>query len=489
MKKNKILYLIILCLTFGSCGDWLTINPQDQVKEKELYSTAGGFYNQINGIYKVMSEGTLYGRELSFGMIDAMAQYYDMGNYSNSGNYDYRNASKFDYLVTSGIKDMTDAIWETSYNAITNCNSVINYATEADSMLFPSRETERRCILGEAYALRAMLHFDIMRLYAPSLVVNNSGSFVPYVKEFPVHIPTNVNTKEYINNVISDLLVAHDLVKSIDSLSAGVSQVNSRFEFAGNPTTGRFLSYRGYRLNFYAIKALLARVYLYAGMEREALKYANQLIELHEKSNWFTYNSKYNMTGYGNMKLYGDVIFALFNNLEYRRFEEANPIIAYNDADYMSLLEYSSMFGSEESADMRSLQYMIESGNYVPIKYAEVKEGTSANHSNKMIPMLRMSEMYYIAAECLYNSDPVKAAANLAYVRNKRGVKAVLSTTSNKADFVQQILNDVRREQIGEGQLFFFYKRLNLPVYFSEGKYLNPGKGFILPIPDSNTIL
>ena len=40
----------------------------------------------------------------------------------------------------------------------------------------------------------------------------------------------------------------------------------------------RFLVYRHKRMNLYAVKALLARVYLYAGNKTEAENYANQVI-------------------------------------------------------------------------------------------------------------------------------------------------------------------------------------------------------------------
>lgn len=489
MKKSKIIYLIILCATFSSCGDWLSVNPQDQIKEEELYSSADGFHNQINGIYKVMSEASMYGRELSFGLIDVLAQVYNTESTAASDVREYQNAATYSFLSHDATKQLTINIWEKGYNAIANCNSVIRYAVDADSMMFRRREIERQCILGEAYALRAMLHFDILRTYAPSPVINSSGSFLSYVKDFPIHFPTPISTKEYLENVIEDLQKAHDLTKLLDSASNGIGDIRLRLELTGNDAEDRFLSYRGYRLNYYAVKALLARVYLYAGMEREALDYANQLIEVHEKSSWFSYNRKYDFTDDGNAKFYGDIIFSLYNNLQHKRFEEVNTRIDEStSSNYLTLNDYESIFGAEAKADYRALQYKLVSEDYVPIKYAEVKEGSKADKSNRMIPMLRMSEMYYIAAECLYDTDPTKAAAHLAYVRKKRGASAALPIPSKKEEFILQILNDVRREQVGEGQLFFFYKRLNLPVFTKDGKFVAPGKGFMLPIPDSNTI-
>lgn len=493
MKKGIILYFLILCVSLSSCGDWLTINPQDQIKERELYSYAEGYHTQINGVYKVMSEGAMYGRELSFGLIDAMAQVYDLeGNYPTSNNYGYRNAAEYSYLLNSYTKDMTVAIWEKGYNAIANCNSIIKYAEVADSMIFKNRERERLCILGEAHALRAMLQFDMMRLYAPSLAVKPTGAFLPYIKEFPVHVPGNTDTREYINNVIADLEIAHAMTRSIDSLSSGISDVASRLQFKGNATAGRFLSFRGYRLNHYAIKGLLARVYMYAGEPQKALVYAEQLIALHKNNRWFSYTSEYNVKSDGNKKMYDDVIFALYNNYQNKRFEEANPRIDETaKSDYLTFNDFSDVFNNGEDADDYRAKYQFQavSGNKVSNKYINVIDGSKAPYSTLMIPMIRMSEMFYIAAEALYDTNKEVAMSHLKYVRGKRGVSAALPEPATKEEFMKQILNDMRRELVGEGQLFFFYKRLNRPVIGKDSKEIFPGQGFMLPIPDSNTNL
>lgn len=488
MKKSKIIYLAILCVSLASCSKWLTLNPQDQIKEGELYSSAEGFHTQINGVYKVMSEADLYGRELSFGLIEVVAQVYTSGDNSSSNRDEYFEAAKYTYNFDYKLKGMIERIWDKSYNAITNCNSIIKYAIEADSMLFLNREAERQLVLGEAYALRAMLHFDIFRLYAPSLKVNSIDAFVPYVKDFPVHIPYNTKPKEFMAFVIEDLEKAHDLTAAIDLANPNmIKNIEQRLEMTGDSGAGRFTEYRGYRLNHYAIKALLSRAHMYAGNEEKALEYALQLIKLN-KSRWFQYD--YDTDIYdGCMKLYGDVIFAIYNNNLSLNFTAICPAVdTSDDSDFLSMLDFDGVFG-EETDDCRIQQYLSLAGDRACIKYQDVRGGSFAKYNNKMVPMLRMSEMYYIAAECLYDTDKAKAVEYLQFVREKRGVYEDLKSHTNKADFINLIINDVRRELMGEGQLFFFYKRLNLPVFTEGNKYVEPGKGFHLPIPDSNNHL
>ena len=180
MKKLYI-YLILSVLGFSACNDWLSIEPSEQISGKDLYSTANGFYTQINGIYQDMAKQELYGTELSWGFLDVLAQYYDM---SNSSNHAYKNASEYSYGY-SRTQAMIDMIWSKMYNIIVNCNDLIKHVPEADTSMFVRRQMEKDMILGEAYALRGFLHFDLLRMFAPAPIVDDGKPHIPYVDQFP----------------------------------------------------------------------------------------------------------------------------------------------------------------------------------------------------------------------------------------------------------------------------------------------------------------
>ena len=477
MNRYKILYAIIFCMAFSSCGNWLTLNPEEQIKESELYSKAAGFHTQINGIYKVLSKKELYGRELSYGFIEALAQVYESNETGNDG---YRYAMTYDYdkLTT---KKYTDSFWPEFYNAIANCNSVIHYAKDANPEIFYFKEKERKCVLGEAYALRAMIHFDILRLYAPAPRISRTDKIIPYVKDFPTHVPMNSSTDDILKNVIADLEMAQELTMEIDHLSDGVKKVSQRLEFLDTENVNRFTSFRGYRLNHYAIKALLARVHMYNDDEVNALKYANELIKLNE-DDWFSYGGASQIYEENNIKLYGDVIFALFDNKLTDYYDQEN----YEGSKLIS--NYAANTFDYDSDDYRyKYQYTQTNGYDFPIKYAKVSGGRAADYSNKLIPMLRMSEMYYIAAECLFDTDRKKAKSYLEFVRNKRRSESnayEFPDVIDKNEFILNILSEIKREQFGEGQLFFYNKRFDNSLTNSNWESVKPV--YVLPIPDDN---
>jgi hypothetical protein len=95
---------------------------------------------------------------------------------------------------------------------------------------------------------------------------------------------------------------------------------------------------------------------------------------------------------------------------------------------------------------------------------------------------MRLSEMYYIAAESSYASDPVTAVGYVDSVRNARGVDTL--QVSSPDDFMTQLVKEARKEFYGEGQLFYMYKRLNRGIVGPTGIINAPtDKTFVLPLP------
>ena len=103
---------------------------------------------------------------------------------------------------------------------------------------------------------------------------------------------------------------------------------------------------------------------------------------------------------------------------------------------------------------------------------------------NILLPMLRVSEAYYIAAEC--EENPAEGLKYLNSVLNNRGLES-----EKKEELLQDYLTlEYRREFFGEGQLFFYYKRLNeerIPDAVSdwENEVRMTKTEYVVPLPES----
>lgn len=126
---------------------------------------------------------------------------------------------------------------------------------------FTNEEVDRNTILGEAYAIRGMMHFDLLRLFGASLEVDADGRYIPYVETYPSTVNPPISNRDFMAKVIDDLEKARDLLKTLD-VEVNPSYATStayRFFASTNPPQGKFYNNRGTRLNYYAVTVLLAR--------------------------------------------------------------------------------------------------------------------------------------------------------------------------------------------------------------------------------------
>ena len=102
----------------------------------------------------------------------------------------------------------------------------------------------------------------------------------------------------------------------------------------------------------------------------------------------------------------------------------------------------------------------------------------------KRIPLIKLAEMYYIAAECEPSLD--KAVEYLETVRRHRGMAPYPLKVTNREELQQEIENEYRKEFISEGQLFYYHKRLNQSFTNTgfQGSYNITPEVFTMPRPD-----
>ena len=178
MKIKRIFKVLamagVLAVPTTSCSDWLDVKMSDKIMENALFSTNNGFMTALNGVYMGMID--VYGDDLSVGIIDVMAQYYDMVN----GNHTYKVFANYQY-EDEAFKTKSNNIWTKMYALLANVNNLLEHCDEEGSAL---RSEYYPIVKGEALALRAMMHFDLLRLYGPSYNENTkSTTAIPYQED------------------------------------------------------------------------------------------------------------------------------------------------------------------------------------------------------------------------------------------------------------------------------------------------------------------
>ena len=119
--KFKYILILMTALALTSCNDWLDVTPQGQVEGKDMLSNEKGYNAALNGIYYDLTSNALYGKELSYGMMDVLAQYWDLSSKSKNSYY---KLSQFDYK-DANAKSLFNAVWAKMYKGITEANYIL----------------------------------------------------------------------------------------------------------------------------------------------------------------------------------------------------------------------------------------------------------------------------------------------------------------------------------------------------------------------------
>ncbi|HEY8388169.1 MAG TPA: RagB/SusD family nutrient uptake outer membrane protein [Parasegetibacter sp.] len=454
------IFLGLVTLFLSGCSKWLDVSPKSTLKEEELLSTQDGFIDVLNGVYIRITEDRLYGQELGYGFIDVLAQYYD--NIPSTPSHQYNQASKYNYENAS-VKNIIDNIWTGMYRAITNCNVIVERIDDKQDV-FTGNNYKR--VKGEALALRAFMHFDLLRLFAPAYsTTTRDQKGIPYVNKISKTAIPFSTIDQVCQMIEADLLAARNLLHDFDIMGPVDESQDASLVYT--------VSNRKVWINYYAATALLARLELFRNNKTKAMQYVDELTTDHArlKIKWAQATQFYYYYN-ANEKIFG-VFMDVGTDMKAKVTERFDPESAINN-----LILKVSLARTMEV-------YETSSGGASDYRYLEWNSKTADNYLTKFstlpgIPLLKIGEVYLIAAECLMDTDPTRALDYLNELRNNRG----LVSLSAGVDLNDEITKEYRKEFLGEGQLFFYYKRRGFQFIPGWGTQMTDDQ-YVLPIPDA----
>ena len=470
MNYRNVIIKTVMAVGIGiaatSCEGYLDITPDGQVKRDEMLATNEGVEDALYGVYAKLRNTTLYGQEMYFSSLEIMSQtLYCYGNTGVTalGQYDYNNTS---------VKNVFAMVWNDMYNNISNVNSVLNAPLVDGATAYPANIYK-----GEALALRAMMHFDLMRLFAEQITVNPNAKGIPYATEFSLKTPDFETLAENYNHVLADLQEAERMLAD-----------EGEYE-----NTTSFMSDRQIHLNLHAVRALMARVYLTKGDKDKALEYAEKVIAQSGRQLKTKTEVINDVAGVLSKK---ECLFGVYFSGFYTQVSaKLQQTISYSSLDLRG--DFMDMYEKGVSGlDFRTTAYFTSvdmggTAKYRLSKFTDIydlQNNASARPADLIqgINMIRLPEMYYIAAECLLDRDYQKALDYFNAVVTNRGLDAL--SGAGEETLTQEVINTERyKEMIGEGQTFFNMKRQNLsiPSYDNSVTYRPEDGIYVVPVPDS----
>jgi hypothetical protein len=446
MKKLYI-YTSLLLFTAVGCKKELIQNPSNSIAARDAFKSPSDFTNAILGAYDGLRTNTYYGGQDGGSMAttpDVLSDNLLICSQGRKSEQDYFN---FQMSAT----DNWD-LYPSAYTQILRDNYVItNLGTLSDGAF-------KNNVEGEALALRALAHFDLLRLYAkPYTQATDADLGIPFVTSIDATLlPSRTPDKQAY-----DLVVA-DMVKAVSLIGAD-----------NGP----------YRLNKSAAEGILSRIYLYRGEWQNAVNAATASIT-DAASNGHTLGTPANFSS-----IWTDADDASSSEVLFRiSFQDADGIgigVGYEQASPSTGVkpEYVpdyAFFNMYTNTDVRKTAYMGQT-TYAGINFNYIKKyfGRATGNANVVdYKVIRLGEVYLNRAEAESNLGQTGPALNDLNTLRAGRYTGFVAGTETGTTLYNAILLQRRLELAFEGSRFFDIKRLNIPLQRSAfGDYAD-GTGF-----------
>jgi len=457
MKKIYIKAIAIMITVFSvSCSEeFLELTPYQSVADTEAIQNLDDYKSSITGVYNVLTSSNYYGRYFML-IPDVMADDVKQNAQAN------RVRDYAEYIAQVDDAQARD-IFTLLYSGINACNNIIN----ADVTVPAGVKDQQDHMIGEAYALRGLMHFDLVRLYAQHYTFTPGGSHlgVPIVLSFdPTALPNRNTVNEVYDQVIADMTKAISMMQSTPYPSAS-SKVT---------------------LSSTAVKAFLSRVYLYKEDWVNAEAMATDVIASGSYSLvanadydniWLTKNSSESI-----LELYAD---PSDNN---GSDALGGMYLKTGYGDYLPSNDVVSLF---PAGDARLSRFVVDAALTAEFAPFRMEKYSSVIGDDNM-KVMRIAEVYLIRAEARAEQGGAKetgAQADVTLVR-QRGLPAAPPVTATGQALKDEIALERRVELCFEGHRLWDLTRKKQDVIRTQCTadictITYPNDRFVLPIPQA----
>ena len=416
-----------IVLLLGSCSkNFIDKKPNDSIPTADALSTANALADALNGTYAALRPASVYGRDFPvIGDLQADNTYVEK---KNSGRY----LPQYNYSVV--VSDGTsDEMWRDSYAGILRANQIIDAKLTGATV---------DAIKAQAYALRALLYFKLVNIFAKPYTSDTSALGVPIILHYdPYNLPARSSVGTVYAQIVNDFKAA----------------------FAGAPAYTNSVT-----LSKYAIEGLLARTYLYMGDNANAESAAVDVIN----------NSNFTLVGpadfnnfWADPGIKSDQVEVMFevdaDVLNNNGFDDLGGIFINGYQDIYASIQLYNLYTATDVRQSLMIPGTTKSG---AAAYLINKFPNAENADRDNLKVIRLAEVYLIAAEAALPGDEATALQYLNTLAELRD-PSFTGYTSSGAQLLSDIVQERRKELAFEGDRLYDMNRLKLDI----NRAANPG--------------
>lgn len=407
MKKIYLIGLTFALLT-ASCDDVLDKTSSTQLPVESAITSVEDLTNAVNGVYSNQASSVGgYGAEFTLLADLRGSDFQSISTVNHAGPMYRYQLGKHDALV--------EEFYNLFYRCLARVNSVLSAVGNIEG-------DEVNSLTGELYAMRALYHFDLARMFAKLPSGSNMG-------DLGIVLSTEVYPADYIGERAT-LQATYDQI---------LSDLNTALPLLSKDiNTGH--------INYWAALAIRARAYLYLGKNSEALADCKEIIA----------NSPYKLytrdeyLGVWDKEGTNEAIFEILVTSLYNA--QRNSIGYFTHADGYGECAATESFLEElekHPGDIRTQLFAEETKNGYDGVYPQKYKGRDGQIYVNNPKVVRLSEVYLIAAEAAVKSGDSSAASYINTLRKNR----IENYTDVATVTIDDVLLERRLELFTEGHM------------------------------------
>ncbi|MFD2035837.1 RagB/SusD family nutrient uptake outer membrane protein [Belliella marina] len=431
----KLKYIIFgLAVTgasmFTSCNGVIEIEPEFVLDGSQRFNNLDDYEFSLTGTYAQFRSTAYYGN--ASGPAGGYSVLPDMmsDNLTETGESlaNFRQLVNFDYAADNAA---IEGLWTAAYRIIAQANITLRGIDEFAS----ENPGQYNRIKGQALAIRAYVHFDLLRYFGDNLALNSNTLGVPYKTEFNQENIARPTVAQTWQSIFADLAEAKALLSDTDVA------INSSGNFSLRANIDEI-----------TVDAILARAYLYSGQYQQAITAATSVIDQVPLVARTSFAAIWRDENIGSSELIWSIPF---------NSGEGTPAtnVYFPSGNRSSFRPSEEVIGQFDSQnDIRYNAYFRTIGNRIVVSKFLGKGNLADGIVNWKV--IRVSEMYLIRAEAYTNipGNGLNALADLNTLRAARITGYVPAVLIGQA-LVDAIELERRKELFVEGHRFFDLKR------------------------------
>lgn len=438
MLTKKLIIGLTVIGSFSACNKMLDVKPESQLDANDRFKVIEDYDFSLKGTYSLFRNTSYYGA--TDAASNAFATLPDMlaDDLLSNPLENLGNELVFSRWLYTSAETQVENTWTNAYAIISQANITLNGIDR-----FADKDQGRvNRIKAQALAIRALVHFDILRYWVNDYTAGNAPG-IPYMDKFDYEQkPARGTVAQTYTRIEKDLLDAKALMQDMDD------DINP----SRDRTAPAYIDELG-------VDAILARMYLYKGDYDKAIEFSTYVI------NEVSFADKAVFEKIWQDAEFRELIWSVSFNAgeggpggnayapDIRRSQYSPNPDLMNEYDQADDVRWSAYFGERDDRGGNTRDVLI--------KY-EAKAASLAKPDGTVnFKAIRLSEMYLIRAEAYAKAPSHNEGAAMDDLNDLRAARIYnyVSETLTGQALLDAIELERRKELVAEGHRFFDLKR------------------------------